>query len=592
MSTAPAGLQMEVRVPLSRPVRRGRRRPQPRQAVGSSGAAGALSRPKSLGTRPPAGDSRSKRSAGPLSLDTGKVLLETSDSNLGQTAREWRRSKRTEVSRYQEQCMQQKELVRSIYTTWQKWARKPRDPFEIEWWASYQDDLRPLSLEAVTIERQKHLEKLQKKDLQKADSYQALLETMGPEETPAERWARHQQWLKSNRPWGVNGETLRWEATYLQVKGCQTQWIGKRAACCGDKTPMIAVPVGCNHRLCPFCAWRRSQVARVRIRTLYDRLTIPGLITLTIPNQKKLSKHSFKLFRQRASQFTAQHKEDLKGGMTAIETTYSRTLKSWHVHAHSLVDLTKPLPSKHAAKVDFFGKKVLPFIALKWRWEYDWLCLWNGKWGKMPSRKQPKIGVQKWKDSWDGYWFKFGEWVRAKRAHSTLWAKQWDGTHYVLRQDLTECEIERYRMLEAWNSRNTIVIDIRPVTDREKVVKEVLKYITKVADFGHNPEAVEEFCNATRGVRMVQTWGSWYGVDLETVFDPAHLDDWGAIPPCACGQNAWENVGVLYRHQVAMDSGGRWLVKRPWAHNCAGMHLRPTIRVWPTPESEDQPYVQ
>jgi hypothetical protein len=229
----------------------------------------------------------------------------------------------------------------------------------------------------------------------------------------------------------------------------------------------------------------------------------------------------------------------------------------------------------------------LPFIVLKWRLEFDWLILWNSKWGKMPaSRKQPKISVEKWKQSWLDYEFAFGEWVRAKREHSTLWAKRWNGKNYVLRDDLNERELEHYHMLESWNARNTIVIDIRPVTDREKVAKEVLKYITKVADFGYIPEAVEAFCDATRGVRMIQTFGSWYGVDLETDFDPNHLDDW-KNPPCACGLNIWQNFGVLNRRDVFMGNDGRWRPKRPFDHNCSGTVVRPTIRVLPALESEE-----
>jgi hypothetical protein len=128
-------------------------------------------------------------------------------------------------------------------------------------------------------------------------------------------------------------------------------------------------------------------------------------------------------------------------------------------------------------------------------------------------------------------------------------------------------------------------MDIRPVLDRDGAAREVLKYITKAADFCDLPEAVEVFCDAVRGARLVQTFGSWYGVKLDTVFDPEHMDDWGEMK-CACGLNHWERMGTFYRSDVEMDANGRWQLKRQFNHTCRGTVPRPTVRWLGQPEEE------
>ncbi len=290
---------------------------------------------------------------------------------------------------------------------------------------------------------------------------------------------------------------------------------------------------------------------------MFDRLTHPVMITLTVPNPKKISKHTFTMFRQRVRAWIAQWNESCKGGVYSIETTYNRTLKTWHIHAHVLADFSRPLPSK-TNKVDFCGARAYAFTALKWRMEYDWLLLTMGKnpagWvhdGKLfrpkndPPKKSQKA-IRKWKSAWDNYWFNFTRWVEAKREHSTLWAKYKMGGKWLLRPDLTTDETALYKRQEAWNARNTRVFDVRPVDDREGAAKEVLKYITKVANFSDNAAAIEEFCGAVKGARLVQTFGSWYGFNLETQFDP-EPDDTGASASVHAGSTAGKSRASLVR---------------------------------------------
>lgn len=531
MSSAIAPIVFQERVAPSRPSRLGTRRRRAPQGRAASEA--GVSRPR-------------QRAA---SLDTEK--------QLATTVFEWEQSQRTEADVYRAQALLHRQLEATVHAIWQKWASSPKDDGEREWWANYK----------------------------------AAQVRIGAE-TEAERWKRVEKWLRANKPTGQAAQAVKWERTWRQIQRCQTEWIAYRAGCCGDKSRAIAVPVGCNHRLCPMCAWHRSQVARVRVKTLFDRLTHPVMITLTIPNAKTIRKHDFTLFRQRVRKFIATRKEWIRGGVYSIETTYNRTEKTWHMHAHILADVSTTLPTTRDRKVDVCGKMVLPFTALKWKLEFEWLCLWEPKeWGRMPSIDPPKTmtakRIAKWASAWERYRQQYDAWVLSKRDNSTKWAKVWDGARFKLRTDLSPAEQRAYAKQSAWNAKHTRVIDVRPVLDRDGAAREVLKYITKVADFGDLPEAVEQFCDAVKGARLIQTFGTWYGAQFDTAFDPDHLDDWGEMK-CSCGLNCWERVGIFHRGDVEMDESGRWHLKRALEHAQVGTVAHPTIRAGDRPVERDE----
>ncbi len=358
-------------------------------------------------------------------------------------------------------------------------------------------------------------------------------------------------------------ESVKWEKRWLRLYNCRNEWIGYRADCCKSMTQPLAVPIGCNDRLCPLCAWDRSKTARKRIKTMFDRLTHPVLITLTIPNQASIRKHDFTLFRQRVRKFLAQYKAWIRGGVYSMETTYNRTEKTWHIHAHILADVASPLPAK-TEKVDLAGRRVYKFTAMKQRIEFDWLRLWTVKWEKSAGP-----GASAMRRAGDDYLFE--QWVAEGRANKI---KEWRGGAWRVLEGLTPADIAVRR---EWNAENRRVIDVRPVTDRDGAAREVLKYITKVADFGDLAEAVEPFANAVKGARLIQTFGSWYGVKLDTPPDHEHPDDWGELK-CECGVNMWKRMGVFYRRDVRMDPDGRWRLTEIHNHNSGGTVPRPTIR--------------
>ena len=512
----------------------------------------APSRPVRLGTRRRrAPQARAVSEAGASRLDEIEASSLDTDKQLATSVREWNLSQRTEGEIYAEQCVLQNQLKNSCHERWQHYyAKRDEKPESAFWWAEF--------------ERAKMLQE---------------------DETEAERQIRVNLWLRAHKPpCGAAAKALKWEKQWLQLHNCQRLWVGKTAECCGGGEVGYAVPVGCNHRMCPLCAWSRSKLARTRVKTMFDRLTHPALITLTVPNNPTIRKHDFTMLRQRVRQFIAQHPEIL-GGIYSLETTYNRQEKTWHVHVHVLADLAKALPTVRDPKVDFFGVESHAFTALKWRWEFDWLCLWGkSAWAKMPRLEHPKKGVKKWKQRWDDYLYYFQRWTEAKRAHSTLWAKRKVGKSWILRENLTAADLRKLAACTEWNRRNTRVIDVRPVIDREGAAKEVLKYITKAADFADIPEAVESFCDAVRGVRLVQTFGSWYSPGFDTDFDTKHLDDWSQ-PACACGLNMWKSAGVFTRSDMFMQADGRWMPKPHLKHR-HGTMCRSTIRAGDAREEE------
>jgi replication protein/transposase-like zinc-binding protein len=369
---------------------------------------------------------------------------------------------------------------------------------------------------------------------------------------------------------GNEAESLKWEKQWLKLHNCQTEWVGYRAECCKSMTAPRAVPIGCNHRLCPMCCYNRSQKARKRIKTMFDRLTHPAMVTLTVPNTESIRKHDFTMFRQRVRKFIAQHSDWILGGVYSLETTFNRSQKTWHLHAHILVDAASPLPTKKE-KITLAGERVYAFTAIKLRFEYDWLRLWVKGWGKQP-RKDSSADVR------NGETYAFEKWVRLGRE---MRVKEWRDGAYRPVEGISAEDLARR---SEWNARNRRVVDVRPVVDRDGAAHEVLKYITKVAAFSDLPEAVEPFCNAVRGARLIQTFGTWYGVKLEDESgDGEHPEDWGDLT-CTCGLNIWARMGVFYRRDVEMDAVGQWHLKAPLNHNSMGTIPRPRIRALDTRE--------
>jgi hypothetical protein len=489
--------------------------------------------PKAGVALPEAGASR--RVAAP-SLDTEKQLETTGTTWLKNQLKP--EDKRKEKDRIHDQ------MTETFYKIWRRHADKPYNEESSAWLAEYRE---------------------QKQKREGEDGFDALM--------------RVKKWVKENKPPRDVAAELQWERAYGNVRDCQKEWIAFAATCCEERTRPVASPIGCNHRLCPYCAARRSELAQGRVEALFGRLTHPAMITLTVPNipaeiiDKEgeivpgLKKHHYTLFRQRVRQFIRQHKAWIKGGVYSLETTYNRREKTWHIHVHILADLSASLPAK-TEKTILAGQRIFSFTAIKLKLEFDWMRLWGKNWGKMAAPDAEFM-----RKAGDTYIFE--EWVKQGRE---MRLREFREGEYRPIRGLSPDEIATRT---AWNTRNRRVIDVRPVLNRKGAAREVLKYITKVAQFSDLPEALESFANAVRGARLIQTFGSWYGVKLEldTDFNTEKMDDWHDRK-CSCGLNMWLRVpGTFCSHDVEMDSTGKYHLKaRLWDKKLRGTISRPTIR--------------
>ena len=88
-----------------------------------------------------------------------------------------------------------------------------------------------------------------------------------------------------------------------------------------------------------------------------------------------------------------------------------------------------------------------------------------------------------------------------------------------------------------------------------RTVPELLKYITKLTDFVHIPDAVEWFLRATRGKRFIRTYGSLYRLKLEEIDSQGQDEGQGACPDCGCREVRVFSVS-LQRHDVHFDDSG------------------------------------
>jgi len=161
------------------------------------------------------------------------------------------------------------------------------------------------------------------------------------------------------------------------------------------------------------------------------------------------------------------------------------------------------------------GEKTYAFTAIKLRLEFDWMRICTVGWGKKAKKNASKMRQE-------GDVYDFESWVADGRQ---MRMKEWRNGGYQAIQASSGCagSADEMECEESPRGRRA------PVLDRDGAAREVLKYITKVADFSDLPEAIEVFCDAVRGARLIQTFGTWYGVKLDTVFDPEHMDDWGEM---------------------------------------------------------------
>lgn len=524
------------------------------------------SRPYSLGTQRRRGPKAARSDgAGGRALAGRRAPSLDTYNQLAITVAKWLQDQETEWDREEFRRALWRQLLSTVYGIWQEFVIEvkstPKDGAEWRWWRDYDAEREAVKADASPA-YDEWLGKYAKKHgiPQCGEGYLQCL------------YLDH--WKRRNKPRGLCAKALSWERQYFQLLKCQGEFIAYSANCCSSQTEPVAVPIGCNHRLCPLCNWHRSQNAQRKVKKLYDRINHPVFLTLTVPNVRRISKRTFELIRKRVNRFIAQHKYMWDGGVYSLETTYNQKEKSWHVHAHLLASANFKLPAKDE-RIEFAGRNMPAFTYLKLALEFDWSRLWCKGLSKLPRANANHDAVY-------GERFEFERWVMGCSENAVreydYQAKKW--------KPIASLSASEMRARTEWNVLNRRVMWIKPVDDRDKAVKEVLKYITKCSDFVRDSECVIAFQDATKGLRLIQTFGSWYGIDFAVEFDTKHPEDWSKLE-CCCGMNHWERLGIAKCKDVRMDPEGRWRLRRPLNDDTRWTFGRPKIRALERPEERN-----
>lgn len=130
-----------------------------------------------------------------------------------------------------------------------------------------------------------------------------------------------------------------WSAArdYRRLESCQKEWIGFKASCCNSRT--VAVPIGCNHRLCPLCNAARLEHYRGPAREMLAAMENPTFLCLTVPSVHTLKRETFDQLRRWWKEFLRLNSSIVRGGIYAIEVTYNRHNATWHPHIHIVFEL-------------------------------------------------------------------------------------------------------------------------------------------------------------------------------------------------------------------------------------------------------------
>lgn len=127
--------------------------------------------------------------------------------------------------------------------------------------------------------------------------------------------------------------------------GCGRWFRPSKPLPCGTR---FLLPYHCNSVFCPECASRRSKPLQ---KLVFERVKPKKyryfFLTLTVRNIPSLTREaldgivrSFAKLRR-----TALWKEEVRGGVYSIETTFNRATGEWHPHLHVLLECKRRLPA-------------------------------------------------------------------------------------------------------------------------------------------------------------------------------------------------------------------------------------------------------
>lgn len=122
--------------------------------------------------------------------------------------------------------------------------------------------------------------------------------------------------------------------------------------------------------------------------------------------------------------------------------------------------------------------------------------------------------------------------------------------------------IDKKQLWEAWHdiTGDSFNVHIKAVgydkdQTPEDAAEEIAKYIVKPGRFLDDPDLVDEYLNAVKGMRLFQPFGRFCGMKGE---------DEVQRPSCWCGKNEWEYVGDFPLKEVYKDEYGHFRRDPSW----------------------------
>jgi hypothetical protein len=304
------------------------------------------------------------------------------------------------------------------------------------------------------------------------------------------------------------------------------KYLALEGGCCGDRE---RVRVSCGHKLCPRCAgvrrWRTVQKYLPLVLT-YKR---PRFLTLTFINTPTLE---FKRLNECWKRFLNEwyikpvkvgrrkvggrrFKDALGGGLRAVEVTHGKD-GSWHPHFHVIYD------------GDYIPKRAI---------------------------------IKAWSDVTRKVFGRFTYRLHTGSAEKIRRAKAGAVVHEVRSDD-------RWTYIDM--EKGAFIVDVQDVDShpkykhlgrdarREKGLRELVKYITKVCDFMEDDGLMGEFIDAAHGVRQIMPFGHSFGYKAPErpkedrrfwSVDPFNYRGISRVP-CRCGMLNWRVVGLMDRREV------------------------------------------
>lgn len=357
--------------------------------------------------------------------------------------------------------------------------------------------------------------------------------------------SRTADWLKRKQE---TREKIRTnlQKTLLELNQCD---LADRVGVCGQYLVLEcqscgvreAAKVSCKYKLCPECAGIRRWKYVQKYKNMAFALKRPFFLTLTFLNvyelegERKWMERCWKLFLK--DPFV---KGLIKGGLRVFETTYNEEMQTWHPHFHILYEANLSFEWKEKCRPTCRKRKCPDCRTSMRHWTYAEIYNQLKRiWQRVTARDNVVVRFPL------GHQRKETIFLRGCSKVHEKWVK--DGYRFY--------RVDHAGAVIIWNE----VVGGKGKRSRKDALTEVVKYMTKVADFMDNPDRLSEFVKATHRMRQIIQFGQFFKYKgppkdhndrRNWDVDPFNLRGMEKIP-CECKDEfmarTWKNLGLHSR---------------------------------------------